>query len=357
MRGARTGGDGRFTRDAPGGPLLPHASVSPTARTSAIRARQRRRTLRLAVAGAAHAYDLARARRRQGGSDPLPAAGSSRRPDPAGRQAADPRGALAAAVRGSSSRSCRTDRRGRYRARYRFRFPGPAALPLPRRLRTEADYPFATGASPTVDCDRALTQTALTADRAPARLGEHLSAATVGRDPPLPACGPRVQCSVGDWVRRPARPAAKRERKADDARKRREAGPPALGPGDAAARPRSPRAPSAASAAPQVAISPLNGTPDASPYTQISFLGVPANEISSCPWWARAPARTPGKLRALRRAPPARASSRPPVHPGRDASRPRRVVGPQGPRSAVEHHLLHRAPRPLPAAARAARRR
>jgi hypothetical protein len=29
-----------------------------------------------------------------------------------------------------------------------------------------------------------------------------------------------------------------------------------------------------------VAVSPLNGTPDASPYTQISFLGVPANEIA-----------------------------------------------------------------------------
>src|SRR6185312_3367223 len=37
----------------------------------------------------------------------------------------------------------------------------------------------------------------------------------------------------------------------------------------------------AANAAPAVAVSPLNGTPDASPYTQISFLGVPANEISS----------------------------------------------------------------------------
>ena len=35
----------------------------------------------------------------------------------------------------------------------------------------------------------------------------------------------------------------------------------------------------AASAAPAVAISPLNGTPDASPRAQISFLGVPAHEI------------------------------------------------------------------------------
>ncbi len=35
-----------------------------------------------------------------------------------------------------------------------------------------------------------------------------------------------------------------------------------------------------AQAAPAVAVSPLNGTPDASPESQISFLGVPANEIS-----------------------------------------------------------------------------
>ena len=38
--------------------------------------------------------------------------------------------------------------------------------------------------------------------------------------------------------------------------------------------------PVAAQGAVALAISPLNGTPDASPYTQISFLGVPANEIS-----------------------------------------------------------------------------
>ncbi|MHB8243071.1 MAG: arylsulfotransferase family protein [Solirubrobacteraceae bacterium] len=38
--------------------------------------------------------------------------------------------------------------------------------------------------------------------------------------------------------------------------------------------------PSTSAAAVAVAVSPLNGTPDASPYTQISFLGVPSNEIS-----------------------------------------------------------------------------
>ncbi|HEY2216670.1 MAG TPA: hypothetical protein VGH21_04185, partial [Solirubrobacteraceae bacterium] len=36
-----------------------------------------------------------------------------------------------------------------------------------------------------------------------------------------------------------------------------------------------------AASANAVTISPLNGTPDASPATQISFLGAPANEISS----------------------------------------------------------------------------
>ncbi|MCW3032491.1 MAG: hypothetical protein JWM60_836 [Solirubrobacterales bacterium] len=37
---------------------------------------------------------------------------------------------------------------------------------------------------------------------------------------------------------------------------------------------------SAAAGASAVSVSPLNGTPDASPFTQISFLGVPANQIS-----------------------------------------------------------------------------
>jgi hypothetical protein len=40
-------------------------------------------------------------------------------------------------------------------------------------------------------------------------------------------------------------------------------------------------APAAASSTPPVTISPLPGTPDASPYTQISFLGLPAAQISN----------------------------------------------------------------------------
>src|ERR1035441_4061309 len=39
-------------------------------------------------------------------------------------------------------------------------------------------------------------------------------------------------------------------------------------------------APASAAGVLAVAVSPLNGTPDASPYTQISFLGVPSNDTS-----------------------------------------------------------------------------
>ena len=49
-----------------------------------------------------------------------------------------------------------------------------------------------------------------------------------------------------------------------------------------------------AQAAPAVAISPLDGTPDASPSTQISFLGVPAGEIQDVSVTARAAAATTG---------------------------------------------------------------
>ncbi len=60
---------------------------------------------------------------------------------------------------------------------------------------------------------------------------------------------------------------------------------------------------SAASAAPQVAISPLNGTPDASPDTQISFLGVPASEISSVSVRGSSTGSHTGKLRPYVSAP------------------------------------------------------
>jgi hypothetical protein len=58
-----------------------------------------------------------------------------------------------------------------------------------------------------------------------------------------------------------------------------------------------------AAAAPQVAISPLNGTPDASPYTQISFLGVSPSEISSVSVRGSSTGSHSGQLRAYSTAP------------------------------------------------------
>ena len=84
----------------------------------------------------------------------------------------------------------------------------------------------------------------------------------------------------------------------------------------------------AAQGAPAVSLSPLNGTPDASPYTQISFLGVAAGEISNV-----SVVGSTGRTRQaeeLRHATPGRASSRPPIRPGRDVTpRRRRPEGPQ----------------------------
>ncbi len=58
-----------------------------------------------------------------------------------------------------------------------------------------------------------------------------------------------------------------------------------------------------AHAAPAVAISPLNGTPDASPQTQISFLGVPASEISHVAVVGSRSASHTGKLEAYASSP------------------------------------------------------
>jgi hypothetical protein len=51
-----------------------------------------------------------------------------------------------------------------------------------------------------------------------------------------------------------------------------------------------------AAGAPALAISPLNGTPDASPQTQISFLGVPANEIADVSVAGSSSGRHSGRL-------------------------------------------------------------
>jgi hypothetical protein len=44
----------------------------------------------------------------------------------------------------------RSDARGRFHARYRFKFPGPADYQFRVLCEAEADYPFATGASPVI---------------------------------------------------------------------------------------------------------------------------------------------------------------------------------------------------------------
>ena len=58
-----------------------------------------------------------------------------------------------------------------------------------------------------------------------------------------------------------------------------------------------------AAAAPTVSISPLNGTPDASPYSQISFLGVPASQIADVTVTGSRTGRHTGKLEAYASAP------------------------------------------------------
>jgi hypothetical protein len=45
-------------------------------------------------------------------------------------------------------RVVKTNGRGAFRASYRFRFPGPARYQFRVVCEGEADYPFATGASP-----------------------------------------------------------------------------------------------------------------------------------------------------------------------------------------------------------------
>jgi hypothetical protein len=63
---------------------------------------------------------------------------------------------------------------------------------------------------------------------------------------------------------------------------------------------------STAAAAQAVTLSPLNGTPDASPHTQISFLGAPAGQIADVSVKGSRSGSHSGKLRSY-----ARASCRP----------------------------------------------
>ncbi len=85
-----------------------------------------------------------------------------------------------------------------------------------------------------------------------------------------------------------------------------------------------------AEAALAVAVSPLNGTPDASPQTQISFLGVPANEIAHVSVVGSHSGRHSGKLESYASSPGA---SFLPSHPFTQGERvtASAIVGP-------EHH-------------------
>ncbi len=147
MRGARTRGDGSFTLTLP-------AHLSSRAIHLAYRAFAQEprpaatRTLRLAVE-APLTLAISPHATHQGGAisfhgrllaGPVPPGGK-----PLILEARSGRGAWI------QFRVVRTDRRGRYQARYRFRFPGPARYRFRVVCESEADYPFATGASPTVN--------------------------------------------------------------------------------------------------------------------------------------------------------------------------------------------------------------
>jgi arylsulfotransferase ASST len=81
--------------------------------------------------------------------------------------------------------------------------------------------------------------------------------------------------------------------------------------------------------APALALSPLNGTPDASPRTQVSFLGVPANEIAHISVIGSRSGRHSGSLESYASAPGA---SFLPTHPFTQGERviASALVGPAG---------------------------
>ncbi len=92
--------------------------------------------------------------------------------------------------------------------------------------------------------------------------------------------------------------------------------------------------PALASAATQVSISPLNRTPDASPYTQISFLGVPANEIADVSVIGSRSGRHAGKLASYVSAPGASFLLSHPLAQGETVTATA-LVGPRGQASRV----------------------
>jgi len=84
-----------------------------------------------------------------------------------------------------------------------------------------------------------------------------------------------------------------------------------------------------AAASTAVAISPLNGTPDASPYTQISFLGAPAGQIAGVTVTGSRTGRHTGKLEAYASAPGASYVLSHPLGQGESVTASA-VVGPKG---------------------------
>jgi hypothetical protein len=89
-----------------------------------------------------------------------------------------------------------------------------------------------------------------------------------------------------------------------------------------------------AAAASAVAVSPLNGTPDVSPFTQISFLGVPASQIARVSVIGSRTGRHSGKLAAYASAPGASFLLSHPFTQGETVTASA-VVGPKGHTKAV----------------------
>ncbi len=146
MTGSRTRADGTFSLTLPA--RLSSRTLRLTYRASSAEAQPAAAsTLRLAVQ-APLTLSISPRKTHQGGTIRF-----------SGRLVAGPvpRGGKSLVLEARSGRGAwiqfhvaRTDGHGRYRSSYRFRFPGPAAYKFRVVCEAEADYPFATGSSPTV---------------------------------------------------------------------------------------------------------------------------------------------------------------------------------------------------------------
>ncbi len=147
MKGARTRSDGTFAVTLPS--RLSSRTIQLAYRTFTNQTRPTAtRTLRLAVK-APLTLEIAPRITHQGGTihfrgrllaGPIPSGGK-----PLILEARSGRGAWI------QFHVVRSDRHGDYRSSYRFRFPGPARYRFRVVCEAEADYPFATGVSPTVN--------------------------------------------------------------------------------------------------------------------------------------------------------------------------------------------------------------